>query len=377
MARLEEALRCDVGKPEARKRYREAQDEYYRKTRAEEDPLTLDVGSKGRSQRWGNLWKERDRIEDLHLLRLGNHTKRLERDAQLEKKKVKRARAKCEQEPMTKFKLIVPNDDLLAVAPLWQAQQVAALQTLQRLVFAVAPGLECTWTFKLDGTAVGVVAGWFEAVQAKRTAKNHKIWLGDIQVTGYQGYPGLKAADHNQKLVTISLTHGLELETAKHHLPGFGTLVSAVESYVRRVAFCPNLEVVRCHFLDQDGKVQFATKARGQAGFGYHTDKEEEIDKMQADDTTDFRNASIIFTVVARLGGKVGPSALQVLGFPEARLDAAGDAQLFCSSLVHATSVLGGHKVAFFVGFPMPLLAEERFARVQVPARAEVVDRVI
>lgn len=356
-----------VGKPKARERYRAAQDEYYAKTRADEDPLTLDAGSKGRRQRWENLWKERDRIEDLQLVQQGNLIKRLERDSQLEKKKVKRARAKCEQEPMAKFKLIVPSDDLLAVAPPeWQEDQKQALFELRSCCFAVPVGFECTWRLKLDGPSCGLVDGWFNAVQDNRTVKNHHIWLGDVQVTGYSRYRGLSAADHNQKLVTISLSHGVELDAAMEHLPGFLALVKEVEAFARKLTGCSYLKVVRSHLLDQDGKVRFATKAPKQAGFGWHTDKAEEIDEKQGDETTLYRTTSILFTIVARLGGEAVPSAMQVLGFQEAHMDEAGDAQLFCSRLVHCTSVLGGHKVAFFVGFDAPLVAEERFARLQM-----------
>ena len=109
--------------------------------------------------------QSRSTIQDIYTtdammteVQLGNRTKRLERDMQLEKKKVKRARAKCEQEPMTKFKLIVPNDDLLAVAPPeWQEDQKQALFELRSCCFAVPVGFECTWRLKLDGPSCGLV----------------------------------------------------------------------------------------------------------------------------------------------------------------------------------------------------------------------------
>ena len=133
----------------------------------------------------------------------------------------------------------------------------------------------------------------------------------------------------------------------------------------------PHLVCVRAHFLDQDGPDHLPSRAPRQAGFSLHNDKPEEIydpvaDDVAADSTTGFRNSSVLFTMVVRLGGAKGPSALQVLGYPPAHMDHPGESQLFLSLLQHTTAVLGGHKVAFFLGYHEPLLSEERFARLQV-----------
>ena len=123
--------------------------------------------------------------------------------------------------------------------------------------------------------------------------------------------------------------------------------------------------------LDQDGTVKLAKLASKQAGFGPHNDKDEEkadeeADGEAPDPTTGGRNTSVLLTVVLRLGGAQVGSALQVLGYGVARLDEPGDAQMFLSLLQHQTAELGGHKMAFFLGYRTPLMGEARFARYQV-----------
>ena len=151
-----------------------------------------------------------------------------------------------------------------------------------------------------------------------------------------------------------------------------GLLVEAAEDFGRVVASIPVLEVVRAHLLDQDGKNKLLSKkAARQAGFGDHNDKGEEkvdpaADDVPADETTGGRNSSILFTLVMRLGGENVPSALEVCGYQPAHTDKPGDGHLFPSLLQHRTAVNGGLKVAFFLGFRAPCVAEERMSRYQV-----------
>ena len=293
----------------------------------------------------------------------GAPQKRMEREAELERKKAKKRRN--EETPMG-YTLPKPNGNLLAEVPAEADAQLAAYETIKQIKFAEPVSEACCWHLRADLNKVAEVAAWFSAVQAVRTAKHHQLQLGDLWVTGYQGYPGLAKADHNQKLVTVSISHGDELQAALAHISGLASLVEEVERYVQRVTCCKHIKVCRMHFLDQDGNKQFKTGAEKQAGFNWHNDKAEEVHTSVGDASTGFRTISVLFTAVIRLGGAHRLSALQVLGYSAASLHEAGDVQIFPSTLTHATTVLGGHKVAFFLGMPFPLMAETRFRRVQV-----------
>jgi hypothetical protein len=159
------------------------------------------------------------------------------------------------------------------------------------------------------------------------------------------------------------MSYGAEMDAAKAYIDGFKEAVAEVERLALTITRCSTLKVVRCHWLDQDSKLT-KTSAR-QSGFKYHTDKDKEFAKdPTAHSLSDGRDISIIFTVVMRIGG-VHSSAMQVLGFKRAQMDEAGDAHLFLSRLQHCTFTLGGHKIAFFLGWPAPLIAEERLTRFQ------------
>ena len=136
-------------------------------------------------------------------------------------------------------------------------------------------------------------------MQSTRTMAQHWISLGDKRITGYSDYIYTQCKlDWNQKVVTVAISAGVELEAAQVHIPGFSALEKAVEDHARAVTSCPDLQVVRSHFLDQVGEARFSKKAPAQAGFAWHTDKDEEVDKTQADETTDYRNTSVLFTAL-------------------------------------------------------------------------------
>ena len=115
-----------AGRPDGRVAYKAAQDEYFAKTRREDQAVSLDVADGGRSNFWKKLWKERDRIEDCVALQRGNKTKRLERELELMGKKVKREVEGANDEYYT---LPLPGDELLQTAgQKWHAMQESALR---------------------------------------------------------------------------------------------------------------------------------------------------------------------------------------------------------------------------------------------------------
>jgi hypothetical protein len=348
-----------AGRDGSRKLYKAAQDKYYEQMRLPQEPATLDEWRGGRAKAWKTLWHRRDRLEDTQQVVEGVETKLAERQMERLKKKNKRQRITS---MVTNHYLPNPDDVLLDQVPEEREGQLAALALFERVGFREPPAPTCTWNAKADETAVTLVADWFSAVQQTRSVKHHQVALGQVLVTGYQGYPGMAQPDHNQKLVTISISHGEELRAALEHVAGLACLVNAMERYVQCLAHCPLLRVCRLHFLDQSGQPQFKARAEKQAGFKWHNDKGEEVDRKQADATTGYRNISVLFTAVIRLGGTC-PSALQVLGYPSAPLHELGDVQIFPSILTHATSVLGGQKVALFIGMPHPLVGEQRLQR--------------
>ena len=157
------------------------------------------------------------------------------------------------------------------------------------------------------------------------TGATQDIWLG-----GYGGWPGaLTAVNHNQKVVTLVVNHGRELDAALEAIPGLKDIVEHVQKCAREITRMPWLTVVRMHFLDQDNTVLGKTAAQ-QAGFRYHDDKGEEKappEEAAAHELTGGRTTSVLFTVVARLGGKEG--AFTVVGYKEAQLAEAGNAHMF------------------------------------------------
>lgn len=98
-----------------------------------------------------------------------------------------------------------------------------------------------------------------------------------------------------------------------------------------------------------------------QAGFGYHTDKDEEL--VAGDDEE--RYISVLVTVIVRLDALDTESAFQVLGYEPHPLGGCGAAGAFMSCMYHHTSTVGGHKVALFIGYPFPYVGESRLRRVR------------
>ena len=318
--------------------YKAEQDEYFAATRMTGDPETLDLFPRPRRVAWQTLLAR--------------------------KKKLSPQEASSAPPQLFNYvagQLLDKESDIG-----WRAEQQAAVSSLRHSSFSQAPDLTGTWALQVPQSSAVALGHWFGGVQARRTKpKDGMVILpaSGVELQGYQGYDGLAKANHNQKLVTLVVSHGVELEAAKAEITGFGETVDCVEQFAQSVTRCSQIKVVRGHFLDQESKV--AKRAALMAGFGKHTDKAEEIDKKQADETTGFRNVSILFTMIVRLaGGKGGPSAFQVLGCEVAHIDQVGEARMFPSACVHETKVLGGYKVAFFLGFSTPLMGEERFARV-------------
>ena len=164
--------------------------------------------------------------------------------------------------------------------------------------------------------------------------------------------------------MTLKLSAGAELAAGKKWIPGLQEAVSLVEEHVRAITACSTLGVVRLHFLDQEN-TRHAKHAGRQAGFKWHTDKSKEYAQFgEGKQELGDRESSILFTVVARIGGQM-PSALQILGFRAATVHKVGDAHMFPSIYTHATATLGAHKIAFFLGWTTPLYREETFGRYQ------------
>lgn len=352
-----------------RARFRAAQDEYYMKTHADDDPATIDDTK--RSTIWNNVWKHRDRVEDRWLeLKRQDESKRMERELELEKKKSKRVRVG--DDALELHHLPALSEALMQHVPTKVRElQCAQVKRLAPAAFARPASVSCTWPLVLPLAAATATAEWFSTVQSARTAKNHLVHITgatqDIWLGGYGGWPGaLTAVNHNQKVVTLVVNHGRELDAALEAIPGLKDIVEHVQKCAREITRMPWLTVVRMHFLDQDNTVLGKTAAQ-QAGFSYHDDKDEEKApqvEAAAHELTGGRSTSVLFTVVARLGGKEG--AFTVVGYKEAQLAEAGNAHMFPSLLQHYTSCLGGHKVAFFLGFAFPLVGEERMSRYQV-----------
>ena len=162
----------------------------------------------------------------------------------------------------------------------------------------------------------------------------------------------------------MKLSTGVELDAGLQWIPGLQEAVNSVEEQMRGITGCSTLVVVRIHFLDQENTRLHKHAAR-QAGFKWHTDKSKEFAEIgKGKREFHLKESSILFTVVARIGG-LKPSALQVLGFKAATLHEVGNAHAFPSMYTHATATLGGHKVAFFLGWVSPLYREETFSRYQ------------
>ena len=307
--------------------YKAEQDEYFAATRLTGDPDTLDLFPRPRRVAWQTLWKRRDSAEDTIAAAEGNTIKTMERKAISKKKGLARKKKLSPQEassappPLFNYvagQLLDKESDIG-----WRAEQQAAVSSLRHSSFSQAPDLTGTWALQVPQSSAAALGHWFGGVQARRTKpKDGMVILpaSGVELQGYQGYDGLAKANHNQKLVTLVVSHGVELEAAKAEITGFGETVDCVEQFAQSVTRCSQIKVVRGHFLDQESKV--AKRAALMAAFGKHTDKPEEIDKKQADETTGFRNVSILFTMIVRLaGGKGGPSAFQVLGCEVAHID--------------------------------------------------------
>ena len=76
----------------------------------------------------------------------------------------------------------------------------------------------------------------------------HWISLGDKRITGYSDYIYTQCKlDWNQKVVTVAISAGVELEAAQVHIPGFSALEKAVEDHARAVTspivFCSLAQV--------------------------------------------------------------------------------------------------------------------------------------
>ena len=126
------------------------------------------------------------------------------------------------------------------------------------------------------------------------------------------------------------------------------------------------MQCVKVHFLDQSCKHlpetgKLRESSCKQAGFGYHTDKDEELVGANEQE----RYLSVLVTVIVRLDALYTESAFQVLGYEPQPLVGCGAAGAFMSCLYHHTSTVGGHKVALFIGYPFPYVSESRLRRVR------------
>jgi hypothetical protein len=190
--------------PAGEAEYAEEKQRYYTLTKKDNDPEDLaDLGKDG----WKVLWHRRDRAEDAARRARGDVTKIMELESANTIKKAKNKAKKEGKDPPTLYSLttqMTTEDNDKNTKQTEVEDQEYALSLVKQLKFFQPPAPSTgTWPLKFELNITGKLASWFADKQSERTHNNHYIKLGDLWLTGYQGYQRSQATpDHNQRVVS-------------------------------------------------------------------------------------------------------------------------------------------------------------------------------